>query len=201
MSESKLMVEDVIKIIDSNGGTATLAELLNLGISKTTLCNYVKKGMIDRVAQGIYARAGEITDEMYVLQLRSPNIIYSHETALRLLGLSDREPLDFSVTVATGSPLSEGLRSSCLSHYVKKSLLTVGLGMAKTVYGHEVRCYNAERTICDLVRDEKRIGVETLVAGLKQYAVRNDKDLVELMRIAKLFRIEREIAKYMSVLV
>lgn len=64
-----------------------------------------------------------------------------------------------------------------------------------------VRCYNAERTICDLVRSERRTGVEAFFGGIKQYAASKTKNIAELMKMASMFGIEEKVAKYMGVLV
>jgi predicted transcriptional regulator of viral defense system len=43
-----------------------------------------------------------IEDEMFYLQVKYPQIIYSHETALYLHGLTDRAPFEYSTTVPSG---------------------------------------------------------------------------------------------------
>ena len=41
-------------------------------------------------------------DAMYLLHLRCPQAVFSHETALFFHNLTDREPLAYSITVKTG---------------------------------------------------------------------------------------------------
>ena len=72
--------------------------------------------------------------------------------------------------------------------------------MRRTAFGNMVRCYNAERTICDLVRDERKVGVEAFVGGIKAYADSRDRDIAKLMGMAQTFGVERELSKYMGVL-
>ena len=188
-------------LLEAGGGVVRTEDALRAGLSKMTLVNLVKSGELDRVAHGVYSRAGEITDDMFVLQLRSDRFVYSHETALWLNKLTDRTPLEFHITVPTGAPLGRLLREECRSHYVRPALFNLGIGKRLTSFGHEVRCYNAERTICDMVRDEKKVDVQVLVDGLRQYAARKDKDMILLMEYARRFRVEKEIVKYMGVLI
>ena len=194
------MKKDIEALLDSKKGVLTTEDALQAGFSKMALVNLVKAGALDRVAHGVYVRAGEIADDMFVMQLRSKRLIYSHETALWLNGLCDRAPLELHVTIPTGAPLGAQLRGDCRSHYVKPELFELGLELRKTSFGNDVRCYNAERTICDMVRDEDKVGVQALVDGLRQYASRKTKDLVKLMGFARCFKIEREISRYMGVL-
>jgi len=194
------MVEFVEKLLKQNGGVIRTSDIIGGGFSRTTVVNLVKSGILERVAHGIYVKAGELYDEMYVLCLRSTRIVFSHETALWLNGLSDRAPLEYHVTVPTGAPLGGALRSDCRCHYVSPDLFELGVEMRRTEFGHEVRCYGAERTICDMVRDEKKVGVEALVGGLRAYADSRKKNLPKLVEMAKAFSIEKEVSKYMGVL-
>jgi predicted transcriptional regulator of viral defense system len=194
------MGKDIVSLLDRNGGVIRTNDFVNAGYSRMTVVNLARSGIIERVAHGIYVKAGELYDEMYALSLRSERIIFSHETALWLNGLSDREPLEFHVTIPTGAPLGSILRSECHCHYVKRELHNLGLAMRKTDFGHEVRCYNAERTICDMIRNEKKVGIEALVGGLKAYAECKEKNLPGLIDMARFFSIEKETSRYMGVL-
>jgi len=194
------MLPQVQQLLKREGGVARLSDIVAVGCSKPTVAEYVHNGALERLAHGIYALKGELVDEQYVLQLRSPRIVFSHETALWMNGLSDRRPFELSVTVASGAPLALSMRGICRCHYVRRELVDEGIGLARTEFGHQVRCYSPERTLCDMVRDERSVGVEELTDGLKKYAARKEKRLPELMRLSALFGIEREMARYMGVL-
>jgi len=195
-----IMVEFLEELMEQHGGVVRTSDIVDAGFSRTTVVNLVKTGVLERVAHGVYVRAGELYDEMYVLSLRSSRLVFSHETALWLNGISDREPLEHHVTIPTGAPLGGSLRGDCRCHYVRPDLFNLGIAVRKTDFGHDVRCYNAERTICDMVRDEKKVGVEALVGGLKAYAELKDKDLQDLVAMARAFSVESEVSKYMGVL-
>lgn len=194
------MKKAIETLIEESGGVFRTTEAQRAGISRTTLTNYTRAGLLERVAHGVYATKDALVDDLYVKQLRSPRLVFSHETALWLNALSDRDPLSVSITVQTGAPLGERLREECVCHYTKPEYMELGLSKAKTMYGNYVRCYNAERTICDLIRGEKRIGVEAFFEGLRRYAAKRDKDIAELMRIAAAFNIEEAVSKYMGML-
>lgn len=191
----------IAKLLKSRGGIIRTDDVVKVGLSRTTVMNLVRAGVLERVAHGIYATPNEFYDELYVLQLRSSRIVFSHETALWLNGLSDRVPVEVHVTVPTGAPLGGILRSDCVCHYIKQGLFNLGLSTRITAFGHEVRCYDAERTICDMVRNEKIVGVEGLVGGLKAYARSRNKDVLHLMELARAFSIEEKLSRYMGVLV
>ena len=200
VGKSKQMNEEIDRLLQLNGGVVRTGDAVKAGLSRMAMVNLVKAGALERVAHGIYTRPGEIYDEMYVLQLRSDRIVFSHETALWLNRLSDRAPIQYHVTVPTKAPLGGALRGDCVCHYVKPELHGLGATVRKTAFGHEVRCYDSERTICDMVRNERRVDVELLVAGLRAYAARKDKDILRLVETARAFSVEKEVSRYMGVL-
>lgn len=189
------------KVLKAHGGVLRTADAVQAGLSRVELAASLKVGELERVAHGVYVRSGELHDEMFVLQVRSSRLVFSHETALWLNGLSDRAPLVYHVTIPTGAPLGAVLRGDCQCHYVKPELFEAGVVSRKTEFGNEVRCYNAERTLCDMVRHESKVGVEALVGGLRAYAARRDKDIAALMNMAERFSVALKMSRYMGVLV
>ncbi len=184
-----------------NGNLITTSKVIELGFSKTLLSKYVANGDLVRVCSGIYALPDTVIDDMYVLQLRNENIIFSHETALFLNGISERTPFTHSFTVPTGYILSESMKNNSIHFYIKSELFELGLCMLKTTFGNPVRCYNPERTICDILRSRSRIDEETIISGIKKYAESKDKDLFLLYEYAKQLKILTHVKKYMEVLV
>jgi len=63
-----------------------------------------------------------------------------------------------------------------------------------------VRCYDAERTICDLLRSRNRMDEETVISAIKKYVVYKDKDLNRLATYAEKFRVSKILKQYMEVL-
>ena len=51
-------------------------------IPRTYLSIMVAEGKIERKGRGIYVLSDLLEDEMFILQKKYPNLIYSHETAL-----------------------------------------------------------------------------------------------------------------------
>ena len=90
---------------------------------------------------------------MYRIQAKNQRIIFSHETALYLDDLTDRDPIESSVTIPYGYNATH-LRDEGIKVYtVKKTLHQMGSIELKTIYGRNIKAYNKERTICDIVRN------------------------------------------------
>ena len=89
-------------LVENGNGYLCTSQVLERGISKPTLADYVSKRNMERVSHGVYLAEDAWPDELYLLYLSNKRIIFSHETALMLHGLMEREPNKTSVTVQAG---------------------------------------------------------------------------------------------------
>lgn len=190
----------IMNEIKQNNNMITTAQVVALGFSRALLSKYVKAGVLERGRHGVYILPDSVHDDMYTMMLRSDKIIFSHDTALFLNGLSERTPFEHSVTIPSNSVLSETLSEECNCYYIKPELYDLGIVKRKTTFGNEVRCYDAERTICDLLRSRNRMDDETVISAVKNYAAYKDKDLNRLAVYAEKFRVSKILKQYMEVL-
>jgi predicted transcriptional regulator of viral defense system len=137
---------------------------------------------------------------MYITQLRSPKIIYSHETALFLHDLTDRDPITYSVTVPTGYNALKLRKNNFIIFSIKRELHNVDAVELPTVFGNNVIAYNLERTICDTLRSRNQMDIAIVTDAIKRYVKRKDKNLNTLMRLAKIFQVTKLMRNYLEVL-
>ena len=186
--------------IKKNNNMITTSQVRSLGYSKQLLTNYVKEGLLERCRQGIYTLPNAVHDDMYTLMLRSDKIVFSHDTALFLNGLSERTPFIHTVTIPSNAALPNSLKGECICFYVKPELHNIGIIEKSTTFGNTVRCYNIERTICDFLRCRNRCDEETVISAIKNYVIYDKKDLNLLSVYAKQFKVIKELKKYLEVL-
>lgn len=192
--------EKLDRLLESQDGMLRTAQAITAGISKPTFYQFVRVRGLEQVAHGIYLSRNAWLDSMYLLHLRCPQAIFSHETALFMHDLSNREPLEYSITVKTGYNPTRLKDDGIKVFTIKTELHEVGLSIARTSFGHNVPVYDKERTICDVLRSRSQIEIQTFQDALKAYVRRKDKDLRTLMHYAKLFRVEKILRQYLGVL-
>ncbi|HHU12785.1 MAG TPA: abortive phage infection protein [Clostridiaceae bacterium] len=188
------------KLLNQHGGTITTKEASEAGISKEMLRLLTNAGEVERVAQGVYISQEAFLDKMYVLQKRLSTIIYSHETALFLHDLTDRDPIRYAVTLPSNVRSKRLKDENIRVFYIKRELHDVGVTTMQTVFGNNVFAYGLERTICDCIRSRNQMDIAIVADAMKRYAKRSDKDLNLLMSFADQFRISNVINRYLEVL-
>lgn len=191
---------NIFQEIEKNNNMITTSQVLKLGFSKTLLTKYVKAGLLERSGHGVYTLPDSVIDDMYLLMLHSDKIIFSHDSALFLNGLSERTPFKHTVTIPSDSALPKSIKDQCICFYIKPELHSLGMIEKTTTFGNVVRCYNSERTVCDLLRSRNRSDEETVIAAIKNYAASADRDLNVLSVYAQRLKVGKELKKYMEVL-
>ena len=187
-------------LILQHKGIVRTSHVTNAGISKTCFYKYVKEHGLQKAAHGIYLSEDAWADPMYILALRFKNAVFSHETALFLNSLTDREPSTFSVTVSSGYNTSKLKACGVKVYTIKKQLMKLGRIQLPTPFGYPVPVYNPERTICDIVRSRKTIEYQSFRDALRQYSKLETKNVSLLMRYSKAFHVDKIVKQYLKVL-
>ncbi|WP_337553741.1 type IV toxin-antitoxin system AbiEi family antitoxin domain-containing protein [Massilicoli timonensis] len=193
-------INEIKRITKENGGIIDNKRAASVGISRAMLSKLCKENKIQRLMRGQYILADDMQDELLSIELRPTQLIFSHETALFLHGISDRMPFVHSVTAPSNKVPSKAIQQDCKIYYIKPELFELGKTKLTTQFGNEVTSYDLERTICDVIRSRNKVGSETFLSALKMYAADPRKDLNKLNRYAKEMKIAGVVRKYMEVL-
>lgn len=191
---------ELTAIAKSHGGIIKTKIAAQHGISKAMLSKLCKENKIQRIVKGQYILPNDMQDELLAISNRSEKVIFSHETALYLHGISDRTPFEHTVTAPSGSIPSAAIKSECKVYYIKPELFELGKTTMKTSAGNDVTAYDLERTVCDIIRSRNKLGTETFLAALKLYATNPKKDLNKLNSYAKKMRVSNILRQYLEVL-
>lgn len=187
-------------IAKSHGGIIETKAAAQYGISKAMLYKLCKENKIHRIVKGQYILPDDMADELLAISNRSSKIIFSHETALYLHGISDRTPFEHTITAPSGCIPSTAIKAECKVYYIKPELFELGKTTLRTPAGNYVPVYDLERTICDIIRSRNKLGTETFLAALKLYAINPQKDLNKLNSYAKKMRVSNILRHYLEVL-
>lgn len=171
-----------------------------LGISPSSVYRFIKDESLERVSKGVYVKSDLWNDEMNLLSKRTSVAVFSHESALLLHNLTDREPSSLTVTVPSTYNASSLIKTGVRVFYIKPDFLGIGKTNLMSLEGNLVPSYDLERTICDILRSRSQIDAQVVFGALKAYVKRKDKRLDILSHYAKKFRISKLISQYLEVL-
>lgn len=192
-------LEKILELVQKNDGYITTKEVVENNLNKMALKRLCDSGMIERVSTGYYSLPNMINDDYYKIISKSKNAVFSYTTALFLHNLSDRTPLYFDITVPRGYGGPLQTIDTVSLHYVDNSLFNLGMETIKSPFGMDIKCYDVERTICDIIKDKNHMDKEIYTKALKWYSERKDKDMLKLAKYSKKLNIEKEVVDIMQV--
>jgi len=189
------------KIIQENKGFITATQVTNNKIPRRCLTDMVKAGEIYKVGRGIYALPTVWEDEMFFLQYRYAQGIFSHGTALYLHSMTDRTPHTYTMTFPFGYNLLGVKKHGISPKLALMELYNIGITEKPSPCSNPLRVYDVEKTLCDIVRGGRNgSDIQLVSQAMKLYAASPTKNLVKLMGYADKLRVKPKLMSYLEVL-
>ena len=187
-------------IFEKNGGYITRSDIDNANIPSWFLSDFVKKYNLNKIAPGFYADDNYVPDDYYIIQRRYPKYIYSGLSALYLLGLTDKIPTDIEVTAPQGyNPNRKRIDSLSIHKISDANIYKLGIKETKTLFGNIVKTYDAERTICDFIKNRDKYESEVVIKAIRLY-VKTINNQSKLFKYARALNIEKKVFEIMEVI-
>ena len=183
----------------SADGTITAAQVTEAGLHRSILQELVRNGEIYRFGRGLYVRSCIWEDDIYLLQRKYGRGIYSNDTALYLLGYSDRTPAKYTMTFPKGYNAPSLKTENLIIKRVVPENYEFGRIEIPSPSGNPIFVYDLERTLCDILRGSGS-DIQIIVEAMKHYAASKDKNIHKLMQYAEKLRVKPKVLRYMEVL-
>ena len=174
-------------------GYLTTKDVNDNNIPRFYLTKLIKEGKIERVSRGIYIKKNDLVDEFVILQSKSKNAIYSNTTALYLHGFSNRIPIKYDITINNGYNGSLQKEDNVNLFYTKRELLELGVINYKLDSGNIIRVYDLDKTICDIIKNKKKIDAEIFNKAIREYFYSKKKNTLKLYKYAKKMNIYNKV--------
>lgn len=192
--------EKMLKIMATSlDGVITSKQITAAGLHRSILQKYVLDGKLFQFGRGLYTKTDVWEDDFYLLQRKYERGIYSHNTALYLLGYSDRTPAKYTLTFPKGYHSSALEKENVLIKRVVKDNYLFGIIEVKSPCGNLIRIYDLERTLCDILRGND-FDIQIINFAMKKYAYSKEKNIHKLMKYSELLHVKQKVLRYMEVL-
>ena len=184
--------------LENSGGIITASYCRSNKIPTVYLSRLVREGYLQRAAEGLYISEVGMYDDYYYFQYRFKKAVFSYETALHLLGATDKIPQYMDVTVYYSYKFNKAPFKVNI-HYVNKEIHGLGVVEGRTMFNNPVKVYSYERTLCDFIAHEDKMDREVYVKLIRSYSKYAKKDIHALYEIATRMRIEKKVKALMEV--
>ena len=181
-------------------GLVRSSELERKGISRSELKRLNERGVVERVARGVYALPGAVLTEHHSLAEASrlvPGGVICLLTALRFHGLTTQNPFEvwMAIEAKAWRPKRAGLKLRIV-HFSGRSFRE---GVDEhNIAGVRIRVYSAAKTVADCFKFRNKIGIDVAVEALKDFSRLHRDGANELARFARICRVSRVMQPYLD---
>lgn len=179
----------------------TTAELNAEKIYYADIQQLINDALIEKVKRGYYHWIDALDgSEVVIINKLFPDAILCMETALFYYGYSDRNPAEWNITINKNTfrqrvkieyPFVKAYR-------IEPELLTIGETKGEIDFIN-VRIYDRDRTICDVLRNMNKMDKEIFNKAIQSYVKDPKKNIPNLMQYAKELRVQKRVKDLIGV--
>ncbi len=198
-----MMNERPEEVFRKHGGQLRMTEAIQHGLTRYMLYTLRDKGVIEQVSRGIY-RLAELppigNPDLVTVSLRVPKGVICLVSALAYHDITTQIPHEVSVAVPRNS------RVPSLDYPPSRSYRFSDPAYKSGIQEHlidevPVKIYTPEKTLADCFKFRNRIGMDVVLEALKLYRTRYEFGLRELVKYAKVCRVEKVMRPYLETMV
>ena len=197
-----LKYEKYKKIFLQNSGILRASEAQRLGIPKHFIYEMLKRGILIRESEGLY-RLADVeplsNPDLIQVSLLVPKSVICLISALYFHDLTTQIPHQVYIALPrdTKTPKLEHPPLKVF-HFIERAY---SAGIEEHIIdGVKVRIYSREKTVTDLFKYRQKLGIDLAVEALKDYMQQPDLNLNDIMKYAKVNRVEKIIRPYIETL-
>ena len=189
--------EDIFR---KHGGRLRMSEAIARGITRYMLYALRDRGVIEQVSRGVY-RLVELppigNPDLVTVSLRFPNAVVCLVSALAYHDLTTQVPHEVSVAVARDSRLPSLDYPPVRPHRFSDEAYKAGIEEHR-LDGVPVKIYSPEKTLADCFKFRNKIGMDVALEALKLYKERKKFNPGDMLKYARICRIEKVIKPYLE---
>ena len=177
-------------------------QAVRLGVHPRTLYAMRDNGTLEQLSRGLY-RLSDLpplgTPDLVAVAKLVPSGVICLVSALSLHELTTEIPHEIYVAIARGAETPRFEHPPLRVFRFSGSALSEGVE-THDVDGCEVRVYSAAKTIADCFKFRNKLGIDIALEGLKRYLSGHKSSVDELMRFARVCRVETVMRPYVEAL-
>lgn len=192
-------MDKIIEEFHKHGGVLKTSELNKIGLNSRQIRKLLNQGELSKIKQGFYELSDEVNSEEVIIARLFPDAVIFLESALLHYNYTDRIPAAWQIAVDRDSeknqydidyPLVEPF-------YQESKFLNIGVNTI-VVDDVDVRIFDRDRTMCDVMRYERKLEKEVFSYAIMRYIKDSQKNIRNLFEYAAVFNITRKVQTHVG---
>ncbi|NLF95698.1 MAG: transcriptional regulator [Candidatus Riflebacteria bacterium] len=192
-----------IELIRQLDGAFRTAEAIKAGVHPQTLYTLLHSGIIERLSRGVYKLADteQVSQpDLVIVATRIPQAVICLISALAFHEMTSQIPHEVSFAIAKGAETPRIDFPPISVHRFSGEALTAGV-QKHEIDGVTVRIFCPEKTIADCFKFRNKIGMDIALEALKLYKARKGFNSSELIKFARICRVEKVMLPYLEAMI
>jgi predicted transcriptional regulator of viral defense system len=193
-------LDTALRIFREKGGTVRTRDLIALGVHTDALYALRDSGQVTELGRGLYrlAEIGEAEHpDLVEVAARAPNAAVCLISALSYHGITTQIPSSVHLAVPRGSYHRITLSIPATVYRFDPKTFQDGLETHR-IGGMPLRVYGTARTVVDCFKFRNKIGLDVALEALRLARQRKRVQNRDLLRYARLLRVEKPMSPYLQ---
>ena len=194
--------EKARNILRQHGGILRMSEAIHAGIHRKMLYAMLDAGIIEKLCRGLY-RLADLpplgNPDLVSVAMKVPMGVICLISSLSFHEITTQVPHEVYIALRRGTEPPRLKHPPVRIFWFTGEAFTEGIETPK-VDGVQMRIYSPEKTVADCFKYRNKIGLDTAVEALKLYRERKRIKVNELIRYARVCRVEKVMRPYLEAL-
>ena len=187
-------------IFENHGGILRTAQALKAGIHPKTLYAMRDSGVLEMISRGVFRLSDSpplSNPDLVTVAARVPSGVICLISALSFHEITTQIPHDVHVALPRGAEEPRLDYPPIRTYRFTGEAFTAGVD-AYDLDGVSIRIYSPEKTLADCFKFRNKVGLDTVVEAIRFYRERRNIKVDDLMRYAKICRVNRVMRPYLE---
>jgi predicted transcriptional regulator of viral defense system len=190
----------MVEVFRRAGGVLRTTQALQAGVHRRDLYALRDAGILQRVSRGVYRLADLpplAEPDLVTVAARIPKAVIALISALHFHGLTTEIPHEVSIALPRGTVQPRLDWPPLRVYRFSGTMFTAGIETHERD-AVEVRVYGAAKTVADCFRFRNRLGSDVALEALRNGLGERKFTPAEVLRIAKICRVDRIVRPYLE---
>ncbi len=200
MEKEKEGFKKARQIFQLRGGMLRMTEAMHAGIHRRTLYGMRNSGVLERIGRGLYRLAdlpALMSPDLVSVALKVPKGVICLISALSLHDMTTQIPHEVYLALERGAEPPRLEYPPTRYFWFSGQAFSAGIEI-QNIDGIELRVYTIEKTLADCFKYRNKIGLDTAVEALRLYREQKQLRVGELVKYAKVCRVESVMRPYLE---